>query len=66
MGVACRYMRLTPAEALAACTINAAYALNVGDRLGSSEPGKQADLLILDSAIIAIWRIKSVATAYRL
>ncbi|MCO5204728.1 MAG: imidazolonepropionase [Anaerolineae bacterium] len=50
MGVACRYMRLTPAEALAACTINAAYALNVGDRLGSLEPGKQADLLILDSA----------------
>lgn len=49
MGIACRYLRLTPAEALVACTINAAFALGLGDRLGSLEPGKQADLLVLDT-----------------
>lgn len=38
---------LTINEALAASTINAAYALNCSDRLGSIEPGKQADLLLL-------------------
>lgn len=39
---------LTINEALAAATINAAYALNCSDRLGSIEPGKQGDLLLLD------------------
>lgn len=45
--LACRAMKLTPAEALAASTINAAAALGMEDRLGSIEVGKQADLLIL-------------------
>jgi imidazolonepropionase len=45
--LACRYLKLTPAEALAASTINAAAALGVDDRLGSLTPGKQADLIIL-------------------
>jgi imidazolonepropionase len=49
MALACRYMGLTPAQALAAGTINAAYAVGMGDRVGSLEPGKQADLLILDA-----------------
>lgn len=48
MALACRYQRLLPAEALNACTINAAHALRLGDRIGSLEEGKQADLLVLD------------------
>jgi imidazolonepropionase len=42
-------MKLTPAEALAASTINAAHAVGLGARVGSLEPGKQADILILDA-----------------
>ena len=45
--LACRYLRLTPAEALAASTINAAAAIQRAERVGSLHPGKQADLLIL-------------------
>lgn len=48
MAIACRYQKLTPAEALAAATINAAHAVGLGDRLGSLEPGKQADLIVCD------------------
>jgi imidazolonepropionase len=47
IALACRYMRLTPAQAIAASTINAAAAIGRADRLGSLEPGKQADLLLL-------------------
>jgi imidazolonepropionase len=47
LALACRYMRLTPAQAIAAATINAAAAISRADRIGSLEPGKQADLLIL-------------------
>lgn len=39
---------LTINEALASATINAAHALNCSDRLGSIEPGKQGDLLLLN------------------
>ncbi len=49
MAIACRYQRLTPAEALNAVTLNAAHAIGLGDRLGSLEVGKQADLLIVDA-----------------
>ena len=48
MAIACRYQKLTPAEALVASTINAAHAIGLGARVGSLEPGKQADLLLLD------------------
>jgi imidazolonepropionase len=49
MAISCRYQGLLPAEVLNACTINAAHALGLGDRTGSLEPGKQADLLILET-----------------
>jgi imidazolonepropionase len=47
IALACRYMDLTPAEAIAASTINAAHAIQRAETIGSIEEGKQADLLIL-------------------
>jgi imidazolonepropionase len=48
MALATRYLRLTPAQALAAATINAACAIRRGDEVGSLQVGKQADLVIWD------------------
>ena len=47
IALACRYLRLTPAQAIAAATINAAAAIGQAERIGSLEAGKQADLLVL-------------------
>ncbi len=47
MAIACRYQRLTPAEALNASTINAAHAIGAGDETGTIEVGKRADILVL-------------------
>ncbi len=47
LAIACRYMRLTPAQAIAAATINAAAAIDRAAILGSLEVGKLADILIL-------------------
>ena len=47
IALACRYMGLTPAQAIAAATINAAHAIRRSDTIGSLEAGKQADMLIL-------------------
>ncbi|MEJ7849685.1 MAG: imidazolonepropionase [Pyrinomonadaceae bacterium] len=49
MAIACRYQKMLPAEAMNAATINAAFAIGLGDRLGSIEVGKQADVLIFDT-----------------
>jgi imidazolonepropionase len=46
MTAACLNLRMTPDEVLAAVTINAALALGAADRIGSLEPGKQADLVV--------------------
>jgi imidazolonepropionase len=48
LALACRYLKLTPAQAIAASTINAAAAIGISDRVGSLEAGKQADIIILD------------------
>lgn len=50
LSLACTQMRMTPAEAVAAATINAAHAVGAASRAGSLEPGKQADLIVLDLA----------------
>jgi len=49
IALACRAMRLLPAEALTAATLNAACAIGLGGQVGSLEPGKLADLVILDT-----------------
>ena len=43
-------MDVTPAEAVTASTINAAYAVGLGDRVGSIESGKDADLIVLNAS----------------
>jgi imidazolonepropionase len=48
LSIACTQMRMTPAEAITAATINAACSLGLGSRLGSIEPGKQADIALFD------------------
>ncbi len=46
--LACLQMKMTPAEAITASTINASYSLGLGDKVGSLEIGKRADILIMD------------------
>lgn len=48
LSLACTQMRMTPAEAITAATINAAYSLRLGGEIGSLEPGKRADFVIHD------------------
>jgi imidazolonepropionase len=48
LALACRYLHLTPAQAIAAATINGAAAIQQSGNLGSLHAGKQADLLILN------------------
>jgi imidazolonepropionase len=49
IALACRMMGLTPAEAVTAATLNAAYAVGRAGQVGSLEPGKAADIVILDA-----------------
>jgi imidazolonepropionase len=46
MSLASTHMKMSPAEAIAAGTINGAWALRVADRKGTIEPGKDADLAV--------------------
>jgi imidazolonepropionase len=48
MSLACTHMKMSPAESIAAATINGAWSLRVADRKGSIEPGKDADLAVFD------------------
>jgi len=58
LSLACTHMKMSPAEAIAAATINGAWALRLQDRKGSVEPGKDADLALFeieDYREIAYW-----------
>jgi imidazolonepropionase len=46
LSIACTQMKMTPAEAITAATLNAAYSLGRGDEIGSLEKGKRADFVI--------------------
>jgi imidazolonepropionase len=48
LNMACTLFRLTPEEALAGATRNAALALGLGERTGTLEPGKDADFVVWD------------------
>jgi imidazolonepropionase len=49
LSLACTHMKMLPAEAISAATINGAWALRLGDRKGSIEPGKDADLAVFEA-----------------
>jgi imidazolonepropionase len=53
MSLACTQLGLAPAEALSACTVNAAHVLGRADRIGRIEPGYAADVVLLD---VPDWR----------
>jgi imidazolonepropionase len=50
LSLASTQMKMTPAEALTAATVNAAYSLNRGDETGTLEAGKRADFVVHDCA----------------
>jgi imidazolonepropionase len=53
--LACTMLRMTPDEALQSATLNAARAIGKDDRVGSLEPGKQADFAVIDAPGVAEW-----------
>src|SRR4029077_5988083 len=48
LSLACTQMKMSPADAITASTINAAYSLNRGNKLGSLDAGKRANFAIFD------------------
>ena len=49
LSLACTHMKMSPAEAMTAATINGAWALRLQDRKGTVEPGKDADLAVFEA-----------------
>jgi imidazolonepropionase len=49
IALACRYNKMTPAQAVSAATLNAAFSLGRANEIGSIEVGKKADLIVLDA-----------------
>ena len=48
LSLACTQMKISPVEAISAATINAAYSLNRGNKIGSLEAGKVANIAVFD------------------
>jgi imidazolonepropionase len=48
IALACLYMKMSPAAAICAATCNAAWAIDMSHEIGTLEPGKKADLILLD------------------
>jgi len=48
IALACLKLRMTPEEAITAATVNSAYAVGRGEKVGTIEVGKQADIITLD------------------
>ena len=48
LSLASTHLKMTPAESVTAATVNAAYSLNLGDQVGTLEPGKRADFVVHD------------------
>lgn len=55
MALGCIQMRMTPVQALNACTLNSAYAMGVSDITGSITPGKLANLIITERIPSLTW-----------
>jgi imidazolonepropionase len=49
LSLACTHMKMSPAEAIGAATINGAWALRLQERKGSIQPGKDADLAVFET-----------------
>lgn len=49
LSLACTHMKMSPAEAISAATINGAWALRLEDHKGSIEPGKDADMTVVEA-----------------
>jgi imidazolonepropionase len=64
IALACFGMNMTFEEALVAATANGAWSLDIGDRVGSLEPGKLADAVIVRGEAINLIRVGAPAIAH--
>jgi imidazolonepropionase len=67
MALACFAMNMTFEEALVAATINAAASLDLQDRIGSLEPGKQFDAVLVRGPAVNLLRVNAspIAAVYK-